>query len=303
MKNEFDYDGLKFTYDNLSDEFSKEMFLNVILYRLFPEIHFRFPMFYANYYQRLSDLHKLYASSSFINVPCGGLYHYNLNKIGYDIELYYFSLAIFVDFIEEQYRYKNIVKAQKGDIVIDGGGCYGDTALYFAHEVGSYGKVYSFEFIKENIEIFRKNVDLNPKFKDVIELVERPLGQNSEEKLYGISNFGSSCLLNSFREGCSIYKTIAIDDFVKEKQLPIVNYIKLDVEGAEMNALIGAKETIIKLKPKLAVCLYHKIEDLWSILKFLKDLVPEYSFYLNHYTIGQTETILYAIVDKVKNEQ
>ena len=72
LKKEFNYDGLKFTYDNLSDEFSKEMFLYVILYRVFPEIHFRFPMFYANYYQKLHDLHKLQVSSSFIDVPGGG---------------------------------------------------------------------------------------------------------------------------------------------------------------------------------------------------------------------------------------
>ncbi len=81
--------------------------------------------------------------------------------IGYDIKLYFSDLGIVIDFILEQYTYKlggkNIVQPEKGDVILDVGGCWGDTALYFASKVGENGKVYSFEFIPDNIKLFNIN--------------------------------------------------------------------------------------------------------------------------------------------------
>ena len=64
------------------------------------------------------------------------LQKFNLKPIGYDIELYFGSLGVTIDFIIEQYAYKldnkTIVEVKEGDYVIDAGACWGDTALYFA---------------------------------------------------------------------------------------------------------------------------------------------------------------------------
>ena len=88
-----------------------------------------------------------------------------MRKIGYDIELYLSGLGIAIDFIFEQYAYKtvenNIVAVEKGDVVLDLGACWGDTALYFACKTGDQGKVYSFEFIPDNIKLFNINISLN----------------------------------------------------------------------------------------------------------------------------------------------
>ena len=73
-------------------------------------------------------------------------------------------------------------------------------------------------------------------------------------------------------------------------------FIKLDIEGAELKALIGAKETIVKNKPKLAISIYHKPEDILQIPMYLKALVPEYKFYLRQYTMSYLECVLYATV-------
>ena len=74
-----------------------------------------------------------------------------------------------------------------------------------------------------------------------------------------------------------------------------VTYVSMDIEGAEHNAILGAEQTIKKWKPKMAVCVYHKREDLFDLLLLLKSFVPQYKFYMRHYSDNQTETVLYAI--------
>ena len=73
-------------------------------------------------------------------------------------------------------------------------------------------------------------------------------------------------------------------------------FIKMDIEGAELKALMGAKETIVQNKPKLAISIYHKPEDILQIPMYLKALVPEYKFYLRQYTMSYLECVLYATV-------
>lgn len=75
-----------------------------------------------------------------------------------------------------------------------------------------------------------------------------------------------------------------------------VTYIKMDIEGAELNALKGGANIIEKYKPKLAISLYHKAEDIYEIPLYLKSLVPEYKFYIRHYTDLWEETVLYAVL-------
>ena len=74
-----------------------------------------------------------------------------------------------------------------------------------------------------------------------------------------------------------------------------VTYISMDIEGAERNAILGAAQTLKKWKPKMAVCVYHKREDLFDLLLLIKSFCPEYKFYMRHYAENQTETVLYAL--------
>ena len=69
----------------------------------------------------------------------------------------------------------------------------------------------------------------------------------------------------------------------------------MDVEGAELEALKGARNLIERDKPKLAICLYHKDDDIWEIPYYIKKLVPEYKLYIRHYSNYQCETVLYAV--------
>jgi FkbM family methyltransferase len=71
--------------------------------------------------------------------------------------------------------------------------------------------------------------------------------------------------------------------------------IKMDIEGSELAALKGGAETIRKHKPILAVCLYHRPEDLWTIPLYVRSLCPDYSLYLRRYSDDCWEQVLYAV--------
>ena len=72
----------------------------------------------------------------------------------------------------------------------------------------------------------------------------------------------------------------------------------MDIEGSEKEALKGARNTIKKYKPKLAICLYHKPEDIITLPQYILELAPEYKFKIRHYTTFAYDTILYAYVEK-----
>jgi hypothetical protein len=73
-----------------------------------------------------------------------------------------------------------------------------------------------------------------------------------------------------------------------------VDFIKMDIEGAELPALKGAVETIKKFKPQLAIAIYHNMEDFTAIPKWIKGLGLGYQLYLGHYTIHGEETVIFA---------
>ena len=84
-------------------------------------------------------------------------------------------------------------------------------------------------------------------------------------------------------------KFIDLDTSVTRKNLPRVDYIKLDIEGAELDMLHGAAKTITRCKPKMAVSAYHKPEDLWTLATYLKSLRADYEFEFRHYRIDCTD--------------
>jgi hypothetical protein len=69
----------------------------------------------------------------------------------------------------------------------------------------------------------------------------------------------------------------------------------MDVEGAEPEALAGARETIRQHAPVLAICLYHRQSDLWEIPLQVREMTDRYSFYLRRYSDDCWEQVLYAI--------
>jgi len=99
---------------------------------------------------------------------------------------------------------------------------------------------------------------------------------------------GSSTISDN---GESKIKTVRLDEVLKDKE---VTFIKMDIEGAELKALQGAKEIIKNQKPRLAISIYHNPEDIISIPNLILEYNPDYKFKLGHYSLASTEYILYA---------
>jgi FkbM family methyltransferase len=283
---------------------SRNLLVDVIAFRMMGFRKIKLPLNNNEYWEILEKVKKLGNTNDTINPNFLDiiLEKFDLSAVGYNIQLYFNYLAIATDFVVEQYVLKvngrAEIEAKPGDTVLDVGGCWGDTALYFAHKVGNNGKVYSFEFIPGNIAIHTKNCSLNPHLQPQIELIKHPVSDTSDQTIY-YKDFGpaSKIEMTPFDGQTGSTTTITIDDFVSRYQVEKVDFIKMDIEGAEPFALKGAINTIRKFKPKLAIANYHSMEDFTDIPNWIASLGLGYKLHLGHYTIHSEETIIFAKVD------
>ena len=208
------------------------------------------------------------------------------------MRLHSHSVDVVSVFLLDQYSYGDSLTAAPGDVVFDVGGCWGDTALYFAELVGPEGRVYTFEFDPENLAVMRRNLELNPELAGRIEVVESALWRSSGETL-GFVQGGRVSFLTGNGGGDSVV-TLALDDFVTQRGLERVDLVKMDVEGAELDVLAGARATLGRLAPKLALAAYHKDDDLVTIPAELRSLDAGYRLFLDTFSPLEEETVLFA---------
>ena len=281
------------TYDSLCDEASREKYIELLAYRMLGFSKVKLKLNNDDFWTARSKVDLLKRPGKIpVDFRGGYLEFYDLSDAGYDVKLYFVRNGIFVDFILQQYNYRNLVCVNNGDVVIDAGGCWGDTALYFAAKGAA--QVWVYEFIPSNIEILNKNLALNPRYKDSINLVDKAVWETSSIGLsFADRGPSSQVAAQGVYDGAT--QTLSIDDLVKEKKLERVDFIKMDIEGAEMPALRGAAETIRRFKPKLAISAYHREDDLIAIPAYIRSLNPDYQFYLDYYTIFGDEIVVYAI--------
>ena len=200
----------------------------------------------------------------------------------------YFHLTTF---IFEQYRYGDDVCVRSGDVVLDCGACVGDSAIWAL----SYGAsaVHSFEPDALNLAALKNNVFRHGGGK--IKIVPKAIGKETGAVrfIHDNSCVGSK-IAGEAAFGAQTVPMASIDGYVKEHGIA-PSFIKIDVEGNEPDALTGAKETLVKYRPRLAVCLYHRSSDMWEIPDLISGIAPEYRYWCrkNH---PAGEFILYGAV-------
>ena len=291
---------LEFVYDKLETNESKALFVKLLVYRKMGYLKVRLPLCNDEFIEGIKKTRELAdcTETIFPNFLSWKLCKFDLTSLGYDISLFFEPTSVFIEFVLKPYEYNKNgikIKCEENDTVIDAGGCWGDTALNFANEVGDNGKIYSFEFIPGNVAIMKKNISMNSKLNKRIEIIEQPVWSSSDVKMY-CNDFGpASTIQSSYSKKHNIeVAAITIDDFVLRKNIPKIDFIKMDIEGAETAALKGATETIKKFKPKLAISIYHDLTDFFKVPILIDELNLGYKFYIDHFTHTAGETVLYA---------
>lgn len=185
------------------------------------------------------------------------------------------------------------------EIFIDCGAYDGDSIKSFIQAVdGKYDEIYAFEPDEENCEKLKNNLQ-----GENICCIQK--GAWNEETVLSFTSGNTTA--SSFNEydgnmtdlieknGAYVEVPVTtIDNVLNGKK---VSFIKMDIEGSELNALKGASLSIKKWKPKMAICVYHRVDDLLTIPQFICSLFEndEYDFYLRHHSVSLAETVLYAI--------
>lgn len=296
------FNAVGFLYDLLEDQASKDLLVKIFAYRAIGHRKIKLPRNVPAYWESFKAIEKLPVISDHALIASMGfgLDLRDLQQIGFDVKVYCTLRSAAITFIQHHYGFSRggiSCKAAAGDVVIDAGACWGETSLYFAHEVGDKGKVFAFEFIPTNLTVLRRNIEENKHLAERIEIVDRPMWNISDQSLYYIDRGPGSTVSFDPRRGQATDKvlTISIDDLVKLHNLNSVDFIKMDIEGAETNALYGAEQTLRRFRPKLAISLYHSVDDFTTIPKFIDSLGLGYKYYLEHLTTFECETVLFAI--------
>lgn len=189
-------------------------------------------------------------------------------------------------FIYDIYQYKK-VHIMKDDTILDCGANIGMFSVHASQLVGPGGKVYAFEPGPEEVDSVKKNLQLNNITN--VDICAKGIWNEVTTKKFLIENSWANRItdkeINS--ENLITIKTIDIDSFIVENSIKKINFIKMDIEGAEYQALEGAREVLRTQKPKLALSLYHNTDDYIKLPKLINDINPDYRLYIknNHGTL------------------
>lgn len=177
-----------------------------------------------------------------------------------------------------------------GEVIIDCGAFNGDVTRKLAKRIAKYEKIYAFEPDKNNVKQLNKRC----KHMKNIEIIEAACSnRNGILSFVEMDTSGGSYVSNNSDEKSKQVKCLTIDTVINDGRC---DFIKMDIEGAEWDALHGARETIVKNKPRLAISIYHSDEDMIRLIEYIHELVPEYRLFIRAHTMGIAETILYAVI-------
>ena len=86
-------------------------------------------------------------------------------------------------------------------------------------------------------------------------------------------------------------ETVALDDVLAVKR---ITFIKMDIEGAEYEALLGARKLIMENRPRMAISVHHKFEDFVTLADLVLSMHPDYRIAFRHYGFDDLETVMYV---------
>lgn len=185
--------------------------------------------------------------------------------------------------VEGQY-FDDCIVFGANEVFVDGGGYDGDTSLRFAQRCGKHKAIYYFEPAPDLMVKSKEKL----KGLDTVHFIEKGLYRENCTLCFDATRGVGNRLSD---EGGTKIEVVRLDDEVKEK----VTYIKLDLEGAEFDAICGARSHIEADRPKFAVGVYHAQHDFWRVPEEILRITDAYDLYFRHYSESVSESVLYFI--------
>lgn len=204
------------------------------------------------------------------------LYQFTRDRLNYCVKMSPLS---------KQYYEPDIMHLGNNEVYFDCGAKDGDTALAFRQACkGKYKKIVTFEPDEENFDQMQKNLADVP---NVI-CVNAGVGE-TEATLAFNGNVGGH---SSFQKtGKSLAKIVPLDRYINENP----TLIKMDIEGFELSALMGAQAILRKHRPKLAICVYHKPCDIVELPKYILEQREDYRIYFRLYRNFGHDLVCYFV--------
>jgi FkbM family methyltransferase len=282
-------------FRTLEDLQSRLLFASLLIYRLVGHHGFQIPVPFRDRRTDLASYRKIEEagrtnSGHTVEGLWGRLSHYDFVFDGKRYIVDCLGLEYYLFRGQYSYRRNGITVAPlPGDYVVDGGSWVGDASCVFSNAVGPEGKVFAFDPLDVHIEVLRHNA-------------RHFVHRNVTIMPFGLAddNFASgACVAGSYDPGFSVRGKSAplrtLDNCVESGEIDRVGFVKLDIEGSELDAIRGAAGVIEKFRPRLAISLYHFPDHLFSIILHLKQRYPFYRMFLDHYTVHLDESVLYCL--------
>ena len=191
---------------------------------------------------------------------------------------------------QEIYFPDNLVSIEANEFFVDCGAFDGDSIREFLRRNTKFqGSILGIEPDPENISWLRNYFSTMPEnIRDRVSAIQKAVGTKT-----GIVRFNATgSAASSVGTGTFEVESTPLDEILRGKK---PTYIKMDIEGAETDALLGGRNVIAENLPILAICVYHKQEHLWQIPLLLHSISEQYRLFLRRYSDECWELVCYAI--------
>lgn len=221
------------------------------------------------------------------------LQDYRSKRVLNGVILYWFTFDLsalhnLCETLFRDYYDMDILACDGNEVLVDLGAYIGDSALQFIDTYGKYKKIYAYEITPDTCVELKKNLSGYPN------VIVKQKGAGKQSGIMYVNSDEKSAANKLVEDGNVPVEVVSLDEDITEN----ISIIKMDIEGAEKDALLGARKHIENEKPRLLISSYHIPDDIFDIPKLINSIRDDYKFYMRfngHNGIWPCDYVLFAV--------